>query len=239
MDTKLIEEWSNWSDVHELPDQLKRIDSAKKANLTPYRIDDESGCGYFVGSASYETFLDRCNCSDFARRKLPCKHMYRVAMELGLFEAEYKSGKPRERVKSNSSNEFSKVKDKLEALNSSERQIVYCYVCNHYAGEPYVISAKNDEALLSLLSKEIMTEIPINYEAVLWNFKVSEVRDFLRIKNVEYDKSLRKKADLYRWVMEECDDILPELTQEYGCYSLSSDFDSCLSHVRSFLAGIN
>ncbi len=32
------------------------------------------------------TSLTKCNCADFERRKLPCKHIYRLAVELGIIE---------------------------------------------------------------------------------------------------------------------------------------------------------
>lgn len=80
------EVWKRWDDVHKLPDQQKRITSAKKAENTPLDIDSERGYGFFSGShGRYETHLDNCKCADFIRRKLPCKHMYRLAIELGVF----------------------------------------------------------------------------------------------------------------------------------------------------------
>ena len=37
------------------------------------------------GKQAYEVYLENCTCMDFMRRKLPCKHMYRLAHELGVF----------------------------------------------------------------------------------------------------------------------------------------------------------
>ena len=34
----------------------------------------------------YITSLGQCDCYDFQRRQLPCKHIYRLAMELGVIE---------------------------------------------------------------------------------------------------------------------------------------------------------
>lgn len=80
------EEWKRWDEVHALPDQQKRIASAKKAENTPLNIDTDKGYGFFSGNhGRYETHLDGCKCGDFIRRKLPCKHMYRLAIELGVW----------------------------------------------------------------------------------------------------------------------------------------------------------
>lgn len=35
------------------------------------------------GNEVYETSLNKCSCPDFKHRKFPCKHMYRLAAELG------------------------------------------------------------------------------------------------------------------------------------------------------------
>ncbi len=91
--TNLHDIWSMW-DKSLLSDDyaLTRIKSAKKKALTPIEINDIDGYGYFQGShGKYETFLDRCPCGDFIRAKRPCKHMFRLAMELGLMEGEFES----------------------------------------------------------------------------------------------------------------------------------------------------
>lgn len=76
--------WDKWNAVHGESEQVSRQKSATKGACTPVNI---SGfVGFFQGKyGQYETTLDMCQCIDFSRRKLPCKHMYRLAMELGLF----------------------------------------------------------------------------------------------------------------------------------------------------------
>lgn len=78
--------WDIWDSVHSEGDQKKRIARAYKAENTPVEISKEDFTGKFVGNhGHYETSLDRCTCVDFIRRKKPCKHMYRLAIELNLF----------------------------------------------------------------------------------------------------------------------------------------------------------
>lgn len=71
---------------HNHPDQQKRIKSACNKKMTPASIDDD--VGFFAGSGKedYRVTASSCTCSDFVRRKLPCKHMYRLAHELGWFD---------------------------------------------------------------------------------------------------------------------------------------------------------
>lgn len=78
-------DWKSWDEIHTEPDQKKRLASAKKAECTPVSLDKEQNTGVFSGSHGvYETSLLSCTCVDFSRRKKPCKHMYRLAIELGV-----------------------------------------------------------------------------------------------------------------------------------------------------------
>lgn len=51
--------------------------------------------GFFYGSGKlpYQTSLAACTCNDFVKRKKPCKHIYRLAMELGIIPLDYKTGR--------------------------------------------------------------------------------------------------------------------------------------------------
>lgn len=73
--------------IHADAEQKKRQKSALDKKLSPLELNVTEQKAVFKGSSasSYETTLDSCSCVDFARRALPCKHMYRLAMELKLF----------------------------------------------------------------------------------------------------------------------------------------------------------
>lgn len=80
--------WKKWDGMHSDPEQQKRIISAKKAENTPVSIDKNAGAATFSGSHGlYKTTLAACTCMDFSRRKQPCKHIYRLAIECGLMSA--------------------------------------------------------------------------------------------------------------------------------------------------------
>ena len=67
-------------------DRKKREIKAASAECIPISVDPNNLCGVFGGSSgNYNTSLSECECVDFHRRKLPCKHMYRLAHELGLY----------------------------------------------------------------------------------------------------------------------------------------------------------
>lgn len=78
--------WAKWNEIHDEPDQKKRFASAKKGECTPVSVDTDQQIGVFSGSHGvYQTSLEECSCIDFSRRKKPCKHMYRLAIELDVW----------------------------------------------------------------------------------------------------------------------------------------------------------
>jgi hypothetical protein len=80
---------SETPDAHE--EQRARQRSAQKCQVIS--IDLESQSGEFKGSGEeeYSATLTACTCKDFIMRNLPCKHIYRLAHELGRFDL--KTGK--------------------------------------------------------------------------------------------------------------------------------------------------
>ena len=71
-------------DIDSHPDQVKRMEKAKGGKMAPLSIDYEGKQAIFAGSGKvpYETTLDSCTCRDYVVRRLPCKHIYRLRMEL-------------------------------------------------------------------------------------------------------------------------------------------------------------
>lgn len=72
-------------ELHQDNEQLKRQKSALKLHIIS--IDEKNNTGIIN---DYEVTLYSCTCVDFNRRKLPCKHMYRLAHELGIFHLDGK-----------------------------------------------------------------------------------------------------------------------------------------------------
>lgn len=78
-------EWSQWSDVcGEAAEARKR--RALNGELTPVHIDPKAKTGTFAGSegGQYHTTLSGCTCPDFQKRKVPCKHMYCLAIKCNI-----------------------------------------------------------------------------------------------------------------------------------------------------------
>lgn len=84
-----------WPEQNAGPDEEKRLNSAQQSKTSPTSIDREHETGVFYGSGKlpYQTSLAACTCNDFVKRKKPCKHIYRLAMELGIIPLDYKTGR--------------------------------------------------------------------------------------------------------------------------------------------------
>lgn len=80
--------WKRWGSMHQSEAQQLRIERARTNQLTVKSIDEQTKRGVFVGGQGnmYHTSLLKCSCPDFKERKVPCKHMYKLADELDLLD---------------------------------------------------------------------------------------------------------------------------------------------------------
>lgn len=96
--------FSSDDSLHKGEDQLKRIKSALKLKMDS--VDFETQTGHIK---DYDVSLDKCTCMDFGRRRKPCKHIYRLAIELGVFNADSDNPKtisPQHSTKEASHNDY-------------------------------------------------------------------------------------------------------------------------------------
>lgn len=182
--------WNKWSsDVHETLDAQKRIVSAQKADLTPILLNRDDCMAYFQGGhGRYETFLDYCPCGDFHRRKLPCKHIYRLAMELGLIE-----GNP---INDTTKIKVPKVKDALglsAALDiiekcSEDAQLLALDIFSNASAGTYKNFIDNTTEAQELLNEKIVHTVPDDDNSLKErHFSSSPNRDYSNILILEIE----------------------------------------------------
>lgn len=106
---------SEYDSLHMETDQLKRIKSALKLKMDSVNVDDQTG-----KIKNYDVTLDKCTCTDFGRRHKPCKHIYRLAMELGIFNGAEKS------LEKSISQQFACIEEKTN-VNSKSYSYVFSY----------------------------------------------------------------------------------------------------------------
>lgn len=71
---------------NELLEACKRLERGKAIRSVDVLISDLPAQSIEVvgRDGTYRVTLSDCECVDFYRRQLPCKHMYRLALELGF-----------------------------------------------------------------------------------------------------------------------------------------------------------
>jgi|GEM_PF-6001916 len=86
----LLQEWQDWDvSIHEQPEQIERQGRSMRYPFVLFDLDFNKKNVKFSSSSDlpyYQTTLHDCTCYDFEKRRLPCKHIYRLAVELGIVE---------------------------------------------------------------------------------------------------------------------------------------------------------
>ena len=80
--------FGNWDEaLHFDPKQVTKIANALKIKDSDITLDPNTKSALISGSGAepYKVTLNDCTCGSFKDRK-PCKHMYCLAMKLGLFD---------------------------------------------------------------------------------------------------------------------------------------------------------
>ena len=78
-------DWSVWDEsIHQSPGQFERMRRAVEEKISTLAYDPKRKMAKMRGSGGevYLTSASRCSCPDFRERRLPCKHMYALAVDL-------------------------------------------------------------------------------------------------------------------------------------------------------------
>lgn len=216
----LSQQWALWSNsLHDEMQQQLRQDRAKAANYTPLSLDAINGSGIFRGSyGDYTTTLCDCTCTDFSRRHLPCKHMYRLAYELDLFLLDdvleipagmhaMSMGSFKERLRSIPKSYYGV----LEAIFNSDEPLVY----------------ETTSALKKLLDLHII-QPSTNIASFLDSFTKDQLLFHLP---PTYKKSM-KKADLIAEMQKRNPEVIAELQQT----SMAVEPSITVLHIKNEIA---
>lgn len=194
---------------------LARQARARCACYTPIDLDADTGTGHFRGTDSdYRTTLKNCTCMDFQRRAFPCKHMYRLAHELGVFmleDVEYVSNPKQLLFRS----EFSET---VSSLSEASRDIFYSF---QYA--PVIVGTVSS---LKPLLKSGLVQISPCKRSLLDYYKRDELLSFLP-DNADVKKNI-KKSDLIDLIITDYPDIICQLEKFTLAIELSP-------HIKHFV----
>ena len=83
---EILKDWNSWdNEIHTDEAQIARQGRAMNYDFE-FEINEVAKTAIFSSTSDipfYSTSLCKCNCYDFQKRGLPCKHIYRLGVELG------------------------------------------------------------------------------------------------------------------------------------------------------------
>lgn len=187
------------------PQQNARFERGLYAKTTPISLDFERRTGEFAGSEGpYRTTLNRCSCPDFIKRQFPCKHMYRLAVEIGLFDDMVNREMLNQSALSMEDRvPFEDVVLEVDTLlypaQSKLWYILYLYLYKNKTRG--IVSPKNDEIFIELLSKKFVYNSE-NSSEILESLKRNQLVDCLRKAGITGFKANASKQALSSWCLE-------------------------------------
>lgn len=181
---------------HNSPNQKSRQKSA--LNLEVLQINHEHSAGIIN---DYDVSLERCSCRDFNLRNAPCKHMYRLAHELGLIKLEGKINNVNQRkIKE-------LIKEEVSALDDSIRYKLHKIINATMSNFAFV--SQPDEELLYLINNLFVVEVESIDDLAFYlrkDFLVKKLKD--NQANIKFNSS---KLVLLKHIKLEYPDIYQEI----------------------------
>lgn len=197
---KFYELWGK--EIHREFAQLKSIERARKADTTPDSIDTKSMTGIFPGRSNpYIVTLSSCTCGSFISRRKPCKHMYRLAMECGLFAGEFNTGLNKNSL-SVEQISFEDAVAELENLSDTCQILIMDRI--RLKDGPFVTERLDDYSQFTSCS--LVTEIIPTYEMVTASYTKNKILAICERHNIVAPSEL-KKRNLIEWCLENHPDI--------------------------------
>jgi hypothetical protein len=187
----------HWGDkIHDEPPQQRRMERAQLIAKVD-NLDAVKGSCTIKGSSStpYITTLTSCTCTDFKRafkRKhtIPCKHIYRLAHELGIIDL----GKISNVVITFNEDK----KHKIDSLQEDSQKELYALLTRWIYGldTGSWIYSRDESSHRELLSKEILQEVD-SPERLLVLVHIRDLRQVLGKKSIATYDDMRPPFGVY------------------------------------------
>ena len=195
--------------------QTTRRERARECRVIS--VDKVNNCGVFKGSSRdrYNTTLNSCECRDFELRHRACKHMFRLAHEIGIIHIDgcpsgklYNCDDPMEKYT------IGAAKELIEKLSVDERQVLYRLLCQWIN-----VSSQNewiyerDEPISNKLIECGFLQEKWAPEKIWPILKMAEIRAFIKEQNGQ--KCPVKKNDAVLLLRKMGDDYCSPLIHQY------------------------
>lgn len=171
---------------------------------------------------TYKVSLTRCECEDFKKRYLPCKHMYKLALELGIISTDWDiSGIPYELRKS------------IDSLLYTDKVKLLTLLANYKSYG--LIEVKRREITENLIDSGFVIEPNDRadlYEILDKNYNKSDLFVALTAAKNSYTPNSRAtKKEMILWILNNDEKLLNKLLKKHYYIRLRSDLLDCRIYI--------
>lgn len=210
---------------HQGKKQESAISKARLSKTTPISVDSAAQTATFWGSGKepYQTSLSTCTCSEFVRFKAPCKHIYRLAMELGIIDLTYKTG-----MSSGERNEmqlsFEDALGLVESLSQDAQHEIYNMLSMQIDSRHVPRLIMDPEIITEFRACPLLEEKPAT-ALMLSMMKRKTLNDLISISGVSNAPKINSaSAVLAQWLLDNMPN-LSDFLPPYAAFSLIPNFD--------------
>lgn len=192
------------SKIHEAVEQLSRQKSALRLNVENINHDEKTGV-----INGYNVTLEECSCRDWFIRRLPCKHMYRLAHELGIFELKG-NVKNDKNAKSDAAlrAERALLKEKAQALPPDAQYVLWQLT----SGKMLLEKTPENEKIIDLLMQGAFVDFrEPSTDEIYKDCKMKQMREY-----APDAPKFRKYDDLAAWLRENHPEFEENLKAEFN-----------------------
>lgn len=148
--------WVPETSLHNEPDQAKRQKAALRLNVES--IDSETQSGIIN---EYTVSLSECSCQDYKMRLKPCKHMYRLAHELGCFHlAGAVVNDPTAKNTTTIKRDKKKLEQDIDSLSKEDKEFLYSVLYKYLYRDHAPFVAYKKDVPLALCNAGFLDTLP-------------------------------------------------------------------------------
>lgn len=232
-----VPEWAKHPPDATTPRLISSYAKAPGKDLTPLpgTLDKENGSAVFSGRhGNYTATLTGCPCGSNPK---PCKHMYRLAMELGFMSGTLSNSPARaeNQYNANESDQVS-LRDAISELENLDEpaQLFLKNVLSPIGNiETYFIRKRIPDAALRVLSFPYLSFSPVPAADIMDGMRKKDITAILDRLCIHPESNL-KKADLIPWCLQNIPMFSDELPKEFNISCLPC-FRKSVKKVHTYL----
>ena len=212
------------------PQQQERLARAKSENiiLRMERFNSDNGTAlcfsskYETNRQIYEVTYNSCTCPDFTKRKDPCKHIYALVLNLGIFpEDEDLSGIP------------TVIKHKIELLPEQSFASFKKLLREHDDFTPFYINVSS--RIKPLLNCGLLTDAGTSESLLDMAYTRNDLVAKIYENNINYKPtSSNTKKEIISYLVKNEPDFVQKLSKSHSIVRFGDELASILINVRNF-----